>query len=418
MSGWLRVDSEGAITVDEAAGAQLARSPGTFQLARTAADLLVAVRQAESEPQPLVGRIAFCGDLDGLPFADVVILLAQSRRSGLLHVVSGPDQRVLVFSDGALVAASSTHAGERLGEVALGLGLLDREDLVELLSTPAEGRRIGDQLVERGLLDREGLERAVREQITAVFEAILVRPVGSFFFRDHPVAPGRMATALGVQGLLLDGLRRLDEWAHYRTRIPSVQTQVRAGPNLPAEADGDTGAIVELVRAGPTTAADLARTLRLPELQVMRALFHLVEEEGIEVLADQKTRPLAELGSDPAPLREMLRAFNRIFGEIFTEVTMGGEGAGFADEAAGVLGSQPLLAGLRFYPDGSLPVGEILVRLPEAAQHAGKGPRALLLETLQPVLSHLIEAAEKRIDTRARDDLHARLRLLVGMSEW
>lgn len=421
MSGWLRVENDGAISVDEGASSQLARAPGRYQLARTAPDLLVAVRQPGGERQPPVGRIAFCGDLDGLPFADVVMMLAQGRRSGLLHLLAAGTQRILVFANGDLVAASSTNPGERLGEVALRLGLLERDDLVDLLSNPVAGRRVGEQLVERGLLDREGLLRAVREQIAVVFDAILLRPVGTFFFRDHPVAPGHSAAVVPAQGLLLDGLRRLDEWAHYRSRVPSPQAAVRLGPKQAAVEDPQAARVIELLRAGPSTPADLAQALRLPEVDVVRVLFHLAEADAVEIAAERATRPLSELGSDPAPLREMLRSFNRIFGEIFTEVAMAGDASDFAAEATEVLASESsdrLLHGLSFYPDGSLPVGEILLRLPEAAQQAGKGPRALLLESLQPVLARLVERAEARIDPAARDDLHARLRLLVGMSEW
>jgi len=421
LSGWLRVENDGELSVDEAASHQLARTPGRFQLARAAPDLLLAVRLPEGEAQVQIGRIAFCGDLDGMPFADVVMMLAQGRRSGLLDVITGNAHRSLVFAAGDVVAASSNQNGERLGEVALQLGLIAREDLAALLSGPAAGRRVGQRLVDRGLLDREGLARALREQITRVFEAILVRPVGTFFFRDHPVAPEAAEVSVGAQALLLDGLRRLDEWTHYRTRIPSMQAVVRLGPNAPPPGDERARAVVERLQAGPATAAELAAGLRAPEMEVLRTLFHLAEANAVLVQSDRAPRPLTELGSDPGPLREMLRAFNRIFGEIFTEVAVAGKSAVFAEQAREALaeaGSEAVLRGLSFYPDGSLPVGEILLRLPEAAQAQGKGPRATLLEALQPVVAALLQRAEAHLDPQSRDDLHARLRLLFGMSAW
>ena len=421
MSGWLRVENDGHLSVDEAASHQLARFPGRFQLTRTASDLLLAVRVPEGEGQMPIGRIAFCGDLDGMPFADVVMMLSQGRRSGLLDVITGNAHRCLVFAAGDVVAASSNQHGERLGEVALRLGLIEREDLAALLSGPAAGRRVGQRLVERGLLDREGLARALREQITRVFEAVLVRPVGTYFFRDHPVAPEAAEVSVGAQALLLDGLRRLDEWTHYRTRVPSMQAVARLGSAPPPPGDELAAAIVERLKAGPSSAGELANQLRAPEMEVVRTLFHLAEAEAVEIAADRTPRPLAELGSDPAPLREMLRAFNRIFGEIFTEVAVAGHAAAFAAEAREALadaGNEAVLRGLGFYPDGSLPVGEILLRLPEAAQAAGKGPRATLLEALQPVVAALLQRAEAHLDPRSRDDLHARLRLLFGMSAW
>ncbi len=420
MSGSLLVENDGGISVDEGASLQLADHPGRFALARTAPHLLLAIPQPDGGSQQPIGRVAFSGDLDGVPFSDVVMLLAQGRRSGLFHVITGAVERTLVFAAGDLVAASSTQAGERLGEVALRLGLLERADLARLLSSAAAGRRVGQRLVERGLLDRERLEQAVQAQIALVFEAILLRPVGSFFFRDHPVPPQNGETAVAAQGLLLDGLRRLDELAHYRTRIPSPQAPVRRTGAAVEPPDEAALQIVAGLETGEATAAELADRLRLPEVEVMRTLFHLAEAGAVEVREDRAARPLADLGADPVPLRDLLRSFNRIFCEVFTEVALAGVLSSFVVEAQTVLasGSDPLFAGLAFDLDGSLPLGEILQRLPEAAQASGKGPRTVLLESLQPVLSQLIRQAEKHLDPHGSADLHARLRLLFGTSEW
>jgi hypothetical protein len=106
----------------------------------------------------------------------------------------------------------------------------------------------------------------------------LVVKSGHFVFLrgvDREALPSLLA--LDTQGMLLDGLCRLDEMEVYRTRVPSAEAVPRSTGKT---ADGDLAedALRVLAAAdGRRTVADLARATALGEFEATRAAFRLIE---------------------------------------------------------------------------------------------------------------------------------------------
>lgn len=95
-----------------------------------------------------------------------------SKKSDFVLRVTAPSETVFLrFAEGNLVEATSTHApaGQRLGEILVGLGMLRREALDQFLSNASEERgRIGDALVRGGLVTQEQLQAALRHQAATI----------------------------------------------------------------------------------------------------------------------------------------------------------------------------------------------------------------------------------------------------------
>src|SRR4051812_8666280 len=103
------------------------------------------------------------GDLSGMPIADIFNMFHFSKRTGLLIVRCGADERALGFREGAVVLSRSTCAGEE-----------DPRD---------------------------------------VCFALLAQESGSFVFLRGPMYAFREIETCDTQEILLDGLRRADEAA-------------------------------------------------------------------------------------------------------------------------------------------------------------------------------------------------------------
>ncbi|MDX1996703.1 MAG: DUF4388 domain-containing protein [Thermoanaerobaculia bacterium] len=111
--------------------------------------------------------MAIEGTLDVFQLPEILQVIAQQRKTGIL-TVQGPDDIVAVsFLDGRVVAADALNetADEGLGEVLVEEGLIDRETLRRLRSRLLAGEeRLADLVVSGGHLDRRQLLGALRRR--------------------------------------------------------------------------------------------------------------------------------------------------------------------------------------------------------------------------------------------------------------
>ena len=184
MLNWLKVQDDGTIAFDERASDRLCAGPGALVLV---------------------------GDLSALDFSDLLSLIVHVRMSGVLRVCTPTGERSLTFAEGELRGVSSTRVGERLSEVLVRTGMLKPEEMEDLVSGSTAGRRVGRVAVDRGLIDERDLWNAMQEQVTSIFQAIQMAREGAFTFIDGPADGSTTVPGLSVEGLMMEGLRRIDE---------------------------------------------------------------------------------------------------------------------------------------------------------------------------------------------------------------
>jgi len=205
MSSWLNIREDGTIAIDDRAQCGLAGGSGP---------------------------IALIGDLSLLHFSDLLSLIVHSRMSGVLHMTAPSGERTLTFDDGELRGTSSTRVGERLSEVMVRMGLLKSEVMDELVERSAPGQRIGRTVVERGLLSERDLWNVIQEQVTSIFQAIMLASEGVFTFKEGPVDGIVTVPGLSAEMLLMEGLRRIDEMkAESMVEVRGKLEEILAGYN-------------------------------------------------------------------------------------------------------------------------------------------------------------------------------------------
>jgi uncharacterized protein DUF4388 len=259
---------------------------GAWRLLEATSELLRALRDGPgtlfnelSELSP--SRAVLAGDLAEMLPCDLLNFLHQGRRTGVLLTRADGVERGIVMLDGNVAWACSTSPGELLGELLARSGLADRNRVAKVLleqREPPARKRLGELLVEEGVLSPEGLARGLRHQVVEIFLGLLVVKSGHFVFLrgvDRAALPSVLA--LDTQGMLLDGLCRLDEMEVYRTRVPNADAVPRCTGKI---ADGDLAEDARRVLAaadGRRTVADLARATALGEFEATRAAYRLIE---------------------------------------------------------------------------------------------------------------------------------------------
>jgi hypothetical protein len=143
-----------------------------------------------------------------------------------------------------------------------------------------------------------------------------------FYFLDQ-YDESRLTTRqnLAVNGLLMEGVRRMDEMRYFRDRIPSDQhVPERANIRDPVAAE-----LTEVWQAvdGTRPIAEICRVVGRDEFEVTQALFQLVQSGHVVVHAPSPTGPAA-----------VVALFNEAIALIFREVDAVGKGGEVREQLA------------------------------------------------------------------------------------
>ncbi|MET0283316.1 MAG: DUF4388 domain-containing protein, partial [Polyangiales bacterium] len=167
------------------------------------------------------GRVLMMGELvNRMTVVEIINLVTSTSWNGELHIASPEGTRVLTIAQGALKHARTEIGRERIGELLVRAGLLERVQLEQLLPKKPADQRFGQLLVQRGLLDEEQLFKQLQAQTETIFYAAMLVETGLYWFVVPPEnAPAPPTTFhLSIQGLLMEGVQRIDEMALYRER--------------------------------------------------------------------------------------------------------------------------------------------------------------------------------------------------------
>jgi hypothetical protein len=320
------IDTHGRLAPDEEARRVLADRAGRFALLPTAPDILLLTRR------PAVGGVApapkciLAGDLSAFPVADFVAFMHQMRLSGLLTVATGGVERSISFKQGEVRGARSESHLEQIGEVVIRLGYVTRE---QLESIEPGAKLFGRTLVEKGYLKASELMKCLEEQVTAVFHAVLIAKEGVFHLLDQGdlEVPG-VPLSIDTYGLLMDGIRRIDEMSLFTSKIPGAHAFLRRRePKRPITLQPMEQTLLDLVD-GRRRVSDVAQAAHLSDFEALKILFHLAETGHVEAV----TAPSAD-GPQPAGAFVAAADVTAAVNDALKQVAAAAERAGALDAA-------------------------------------------------------------------------------------
>ncbi len=240
-----------------------------------------------SEPHVLDSGPALEGNLRVVPMAEVLGLLATQRQWGLLTVTRSDGARIeIAFKAGKieLVLASGLPDEFLLGRYLVEASTLSRQDLDLFLDGRSPTTKpLGEQLVKMNYIDDGELKEALRKQAQERTYELLRWPQGRFVFvatRELPALAGEASLALDVDGLLMEGIRRVDEWHLIEREIDDfdaifLRNEEAVQDVGRARLTRDELAVLELVN-GKHSVKDIVRQSRMASFDVSKMLFRLL----------------------------------------------------------------------------------------------------------------------------------------------
>jgi hypothetical protein len=263
--------------------------------------------------------MAIEGPLRELGIHDVFQLLDLSRKTGSLRVTSAlrDNEGVVSFESGRVVSATIRTNPHPLGGMLVRAGKISEGDLARARAAQAsrtDGKRLGELLVEAGCLTWRELERQVRLQIETVVFELMSWQEGFFSFVEGGVADSstEAVARISTESLLMEGARRIDEWARIAHKIPHLAVVPVLAPM-----DEDHPSLLDLLPNewemlgmidAQTDLRGISLKLGRSEFDVAKIAYGLLSTGIIQVRATETTAPVETLaGDDPGPHIEQAR---------------------------------------------------------------------------------------------------------------
>lgn len=248
--------------------------------------------------------MAFQGTFKDFALPDILQLIGLQRKTGILTVESPQDTASIYFQEGAIVWFRSRRAPleARMRRVLCLRGLVTEAQMAEADRLRAEARLpLGDVLRRHFALAEEDWRDAVDLEVTEALYRIFRWREGTYRFevRETLDAVEARITPLTVDGLLMEGIRRVDEWALIEQHLPSLEgvpfRMTAEDPPDTAGLEPNEARILGLVD-GRTRVADLVDSSGLGEFEAAKALASLLAGGRVDLRPELPPPPAA-----PAP---------------------------------------------------------------------------------------------------------------------
>ena len=250
------------------------------------------------------------GPLHELGLTDLLQLIHLSRKTGTLTVRSArsPHAAELRFDRGAVVGARAPGESPRLGQLLVKAGGAAPRQVERALAEQrlSPGRRLGAILVESQGVARSEVERQLRFQVEEAVFDLMRWSEGEFHFEEAPVEDaGPIALRVSTEGLLLEAMRRMDEWSAFSDAPPDTEL-------VPGLVEGDRGdapvLALQPVEWEVLAAVDGERSLRAiahqlgrAEFDVAKAVFALISAGVVDLRHRRPAPPAAPAAAPPSP---------------------------------------------------------------------------------------------------------------------
>jgi len=186
--------------------------------------------------------VALKGTLKDFGIAEILQLIGQQAKSGVLHLESRDDQIHVAIADGMVVRAESAgrKARERLGNMLVQAEIISRQELEYALDVQKRTlRRLGDILTDLGFVAPKDLKQMTALQTTETVYRLFHWKSGTYEFEPGDVEwDPETVTPLRAESVLMEGFRRVDEWPLVRKRIPSTAMTFLPGRPVASERTG------------------------------------------------------------------------------------------------------------------------------------------------------------------------------------
>jgi hypothetical protein len=239
--------------------------------------------------------MALEGKIVDFGVADILQLISQQQKTGVLIVERSNESIEVLFWNGMIISAHPVAKAEKelLGEKLVKSGLITSEQLERALDFQEKNfQHLGEILVEMNFLGKEELDNIIQNQIYDTFSELFQWKEGSYAFEATPVNFNeKVFTPLGLEHIILDVLRMMDELPDIMKSIHSMDALFKkTGREFPGAGPNDNGKmsyeeeIVFNLIDGQNTVQDVVDKSLLGKYTTSKTVMYFLENDYIDIV--------------------------------------------------------------------------------------------------------------------------------------
>jgi hypothetical protein len=239
------------------------------------------------------------GNLKTMQLSELLQWLSLGQKTGTLVMESRGVAKRIYFQGGRIASSSSSDHREYLGHFLVSHGYITEEELKMAMEVQEESNiLLGKILVMINAISETDLLRLMRKKAEESIYDCFLWEEGSFEFTDGDLAELKMVPlSLDVTGIVMEGLRRYDEWSQIRQQVPDSSVVPQIVQPLSLETLSEQEKLVVPYIDGQRSVEEIALQTHNAEFIVSRLIFEGLRSGSMMLVEAEPARKIAAAGS-------------------------------------------------------------------------------------------------------------------------
>jgi len=235
--------------------------------------------------------VGITGNLQTMQLSELLQWLSLGQKTGTLLIDGHGVEKRIYFQNGRINSSSSSDQREYLGHFLVSHGYITEEELKMAMEVQEESNiLLGKILVMINAISETDLLRLMRKKAEESIYDVFLWEEGNFEFVDGELPDLKMVPlSLDVTGIIMEGLRRFDEWQRIRLRVPDDQVIPEIAKPLNLDESSEREKLIVPYIDGQRTIEEIALQTHNAEFNVARLVFEGLRNETIGIA--QAVRP-------------------------------------------------------------------------------------------------------------------------------
>jgi len=243
------------------------------------------------------------GNLETIGLPDIIQMLHLGRKTGGLHIKRGEEKKTIYFLNGEIVTATTNIDAERMSVFLHKQKKISSETMAAIIEEADVTGRPEETIIREAVpLSKKENQARVDEYVADLIYGVFHWNSGSVLFIENEESHDECLQIRNTtENLVMEGVRRIDEWSRIRQSIPSHRVILQQCPEPPTKSDqillnSEEWKIMALVD-GKRTISEICSEARETEFDVSKVLYGLLSIGLLEKVGTKEEEPAAP----PAP---------------------------------------------------------------------------------------------------------------------
>ncbi len=235
------------------------------------------------------------GNLKTMQLGELFQWLSLGSKTGTLLIDGHGVEKRIYFQDGRIASTSSSDQREYLGHFLVSNGFITEEELKMAMEVQEESQiLLGKILVMINAIAEADLLRLMRKKAEESIYDVFLWTEGSFEFVDGEMPDQKMVPlSLDVTGIIMEGMRRYDEWQLIRQRVPDSSVVPDIVRPLDMDSVGDREKLIVPYIDGQRSIEEIALQTHNAEFVVSKLISEGLRTGTMRLSEKRPQRPAA-----------------------------------------------------------------------------------------------------------------------------